>query len=291
MFGEHKNLLAAILIALGFACLDGITVSAQFGGTQSSQADIAKAKAAATPRFNNGHPDLAGYWGGPEARGEVKVSADGKTIELQIATPKGILKQQGESGNAEGRGRRPGSEPEYRPELLAKVKALHDNATDEDPTYRCMPEGLPRIGPPTEIFQTADAVALIYANHNLARIIPTDGRAHDKTADPSYFGDAVGRWEGETLVVDVNRFNDLTWLNAEQGYFHTEALHVIERFTREGNTLRYEVTVEDPNVLAKRWVLNPRILMLGKPGQHLIEDPPCKEMDQTHLVDKYHKAP
>ena len=77
----------------------------------------------------------------------------------------------------------------------------------------------------------------------------TDGRSVTDV-DPSYFGDSVGHWEGDTLVVDVTHLNDETWL-ANGGYFHTDALHVVERYTRQGNTLRYEATAEDPNVMTK----------------------------------------
>jgi hypothetical protein len=81
------------------------------------------------------------------------------------------------------------------------------------------------------------------------RIIPTDGSPHRADANPSCCGDSVGRWEGNTLVVDVTNFVDDTWFG-EGGYFHTDAMHVTERFWRDGANLAYQVT--PPNLLRNR---------------------------------------
>ena len=121
---------------------------------------------------------------------------------------------------------------------------------------------------------------------NYYRVIPTDGRQHRTDLEPSYLGDSVGHWEGDALVVDVVGFNDLTWFESD-GRFHSEAMHVIERFTRDGDLLKYEVTVEDPNVLTKPWTMNPRLLKLD-PTALLTEDPPCIERDAPHMVTNEH---
>jgi len=114
----------------------------------------------------------------------------------------------------------------------------------------------------------------------------TLGRAAHRTdIDTSYMGDSVAKWDGDTLVVDVNNLNDDTWLGAD-GYFHTEAMHVVERFSRNGDALNYQVTVEDPNVFTKPWVMNPRMLRLG--NRPLEEGPPCVEKDAEHLVTLDH---
>ena len=237
--------------------------------------DDAAAKAAPTPRTADGHPDLTGMWGAPpQALGDIsqRLSPDGKTISFGVDTPKDIIAKRnaaaagdgaagggrgaaaaGEGGGGRGRG---GNAPEYKPELLAKVKDLHDHTTDVDTNYFCLPDGVPRMGPPSEIFQSPGAVAFLYENKNLARVIPTDGRAHDKTADYSFMGDSVGHWDGDTLVVDVDHLTDRAWFAGETGWFHTQALHVVERLTRQGNTILYEVTAEDPNVLVKPWVMS-----------------------------------
>jgi hypothetical protein len=106
--------------------------------------------------------------------------------------------------------------------------------------------------------------------------------------DPSYFGDSVGHWDGDTLVVDVNGFNDDTWFGGD-GWFHSDQLHVVERLTRKGNTLRYEVTVEDPMVLTKPWALAPRVIRLStKPEDEIFEMAPCTALDKSHYVNHDH---
>ena len=100
-----------------------------------------------------------------------------------------------------------------------------------------------------------------------------------------FWGHSVGRWEGDTLVVDSIAFNDLTWLD-KGGLFHSDQMHVLEKFTRQGNTLRYEVIVEDPAVLAEPWVTTPRVLRLN-PNPNagwLPEATPCKDYDHANMV-------
>ncbi len=93
------------------------------------------------------------------------------------------------------------------------------------------------------------------------RIIPTDGRERDpiQARQTKYMGYTVGDWEGDTLVLESTSFNDYTWL-ARGGFFHSDQMRVIERFTRQGDEILYEVTVEDPEVLVEPWVMTPRIL-------------------------------
>jgi len=278
------------IAAAGLAafCFVAKPAAAQFGGP--NQAAIEEAKKAPTPMTADGHPDLTGFWGnaggfGGPLRGPSDVSADGKTVTVQLATPdvetkleagQTARRQQAEMANM----------PPYKPELLAKVKMLAADPVRTDPTLRCLPQGVPRLGAPTEIAQIPGAVVLLYANHNVYRVVPTDGRAHDKDADSMSDGDAVGRWEGNTLVVDITNFTDDTWMGP--GYFHSAALHVVERYTREGNTLIYSMTADDPNVLTKPWAPRPRTMMLGKAGVHAGEDYPCVEKDIPHLVNSDH---
>jgi hypothetical protein len=181
------------------------------------------------------------------------------------------------------------NKPEYKPELLAKVKDLSDKQGVLDPAFYCKPQGVPRMGAPSQIVQTPGQVVLLYGASNLFRVIPTDGRPHRADADPSYMGDSIGRFEGpDTLVVDVTNFNDDTWLGSD-GYFHSEKMHVIERFTRKGDVLSYQATVEDPLVLAKPWVQNARQLKLStNKDDALLEAPPCVEHDAPHIVTLDH---
>ena len=116
------------------------------------------------------------------------------------------------------------------------MKDLSEKQGVLDPAFYCKPQGIPRMGPPNQIIQTPGQVVFLYLQGNTFRVIPTDGRPHRADTDSSYLGDSVGRWEGETLVVEVKNFNDDTWLVSD-GYFHTEKMKVIERFRREGDTL------------------------------------------------------
>ena len=91
-------------------------------------------------------------------------------------------------------------------------------------------------------------------------VIPTDGRKHDPNKqETTYLGDTVGHWEGDTLVLDARMFNDFTWLG-RGGFFHSDEMRVIERFTRQGDVLLYDVTVEDPEVLAEPYVFPTRVV-------------------------------
>jgi hypothetical protein len=184
--------------------------------------------------------------------------------------------------------------PSYKPEFLAKVQDLNVHENEVDPAFHCHPAGVPRMGPPRQIVQTPGLMVFLYMSENGApyRVIPTDGRKHRPDVEPSYSGDSVGHWEGDTLVVDVNRFNDDTWLG-EDGWFHTTQLHVVERFTRVGDVLKYQVTIEDPGVLTKPWVKKMVDLKLNTDPSDLISDAtsieaPCIEVDSPHIVNHDH---
>jgi hypothetical protein len=126
----------------------------------------------------------------------------------------------------------------------------------DDPNLKCWPSGLPRQGGtpyPLKIMQTPDEFVILYeGGMHTFRIIPTDGRPHKE--DPwLWYGDSVGRWEGDTLVVDTIGFNDKSWLDSS-GYPHGEKLHLVERFRKtDPQTLRYEVTIEDPEYYTRPW--------------------------------------
>ena len=226
-------------------------------------------------RLADGHPDLNGFW----------LSSAG--ADTPVGGFAGI--------NTPGANRRGGNgaaarladpnQPPYKVELLPKVRDLAANESKLDPAFFCKPGGVPRIGPPHAIIQ-APGMPIVFLYQvvagNTFRLVPTDGRAHDPEADPSYYGDSVGHWEGETLVVDTTDLNDDTWLGLD-GWFHSDALHVIERISRDGDTLHYQATVEDPNVFTRPWMMNPRTSKLTK--EQILENAPCIEKDESHIVD------
>jgi hypothetical protein len=268
---------AAAIAALAF-----IPAHAQ----EPAQPKPAPAAPKPTPRTADGHPDLSGVW----IAGNRSIRADGDSSSIKIILPLEGVNQDKDNVFAAldrisvAERAKDANTPPYKPELAAKVKDLSDRQSREDPAFYCKPAGVPRMGAPSQILEMPGQVVFLYAT-NLFRLVPTDGRAHRADIDTSYMGDSVARWDGDTLVVDVNSLNDDTWLGAD-GFFHTEALHVTERLTRNGDTITYQATVEDPNVFTRPWVMNARTLRLGT--RPLEEGPPCVEKDAEHLVTLDH---
>lgn len=182
--------------------------------------------------------------------------------------------------------------PKYKPEFVAKVEELRDAQVSRDTVLRCYPPGVPRIGPPAKIVQNAREVVFLYddPNGSFYRVIPIDGRPHRTGISSSYLGDAVGRIEGDTLVVETVNVTDETWLT-DNGAFHTKGLRVVERLRRVGDTIEYQATAHDPGVLAEPWTLPSRVLR--RSDRELEEPPRCEERDLEHMVDatQYHENP
>ena len=157
--------------------------------------------------------------------------------------------------------------PVYKPEHWDKVIELDMWTNKYDPVMTCQPLGVPRQGPPRRIYQSENDITFLYfggdagGGYGEYRIIPTDNRkrAPEAEFDITYMGNSVGRWEGDTLVIDSISFIDTTWLG-RGGFFHSDRMHVVERFTRQGDALLYDFTVEDPEVLLEPWVLPTRVV-------------------------------
>ena len=268
------RMLTALLVA---AC------AASLYAQQPASAPAAPPKP--TPRAADGHPDLSGIW----IAGNRGIRPVTDNSSIKVVLPLDGVDQDKDNVFAAldrisvAERDKDANKPPYKPELAAKVKDLENRQSQEDPAFYCKPAGVPRMGPPAQIVQLPDKVVFLYAT-NLFRVIPI-GAAHRTDIDTSYMGDSVAEWDGETLVVDVNNLNDDTWLGPD-GYFHTEAMHVVERFTRTGDAITYEVTVEDPNVFTRPWVMGARTLRLG--NRPLEEGPPCVEKDAEHLVTLDH---
>ncbi len=251
-----------------------ITVAGITAGVVSVSLALALAQTGATtPKLADGHPDLNGQWYhriGPPAP-QLK---PGQSYDAAIAKPIGIAQFN------------PGK-PAYKPEYVAKVKELDEHQVEKDPAWYCNPPGVPRIGPPQKIVQTAKDVVFMYddLNGNFFRVVRING-THRDDIDPSSLGDSIGRWDGDTLVVDVTNLDDGTWLS-DNGLFHSDKTHVVERLRREGDTLHYDVTVEDPVVLVEPWKQRSRDLKLMKDYQ-IEEAPYCSERDKDHLQDLSH---
>lgn len=278
MTRHFLNASATALVVLGVLWMLPHATSAQ---TPAASAGTKNEAAAATPKTPDGKPDLNGTWD------------NGRSAFGFAANPGNVTTcvfgcQPFNQGGVAAAGPRPGPDrPVYKPEFVSKVKMLDDQQVKLDPALYCKPPGLPRIGPPDKIVQTPGQVVFLYDDLSGAffRIVPTNGRPHRADADPSYLGDSIGHWEGDTLVVEATNFNDDSWLG-DNGLFHTTNLKVTERLRRTGKTIAYSVTVEDPAVLAAPWVMRPRTLSLA--DQDLIEPAPCVEKALEHVVDGTH---
>jgi hypothetical protein len=244
-------------------------------------AEAAKNPGAATrptPRMADGHPDLNGVWHHFFGIGTIEKVGESFVVGGAFSPQSAAL--YGAPLND--------AKPEYKPEFAARVKSLNDNQVHEDPALHCLPPGVPRLGPPHQIVQTPKQAIFLYADNtgNQWRVIPLDGRPHgtDPEVAATYNGDSVGHWEGDTLVVDVTRLTDETWLG-DNGLFHSRKLHVTERLRRAGETIQYQVTAEDADVLQKPWTLS-RTLTLQPDA--LEEAAPCVDKDAGHYVTLEH---
>ena len=231
-----------------------------------------------TPRTADGHPDLNGVWHHFFGIGTIQKVGDSFTVGGAFSPQNRVLYNTPLAD----------SKPPYKAAAADKVKLLDANQVKEDPALHCMPPGVPRIGPPHQIVHTPKQVVFLYADNtgNQWRVIPLDGRAHstDPETAATYNGDSVGHWDGDTLVVDVTRLTDEKWLG-DNGLFHSRRLHVTERLKRVGETIQYQVTMEDPEVFEKPWTLS-RTLTLQPDA--LEEAAPCVDNDAGHYVTKEH---
>ena len=255
------------------------------GGADANAAAAAKP----TPRAPDGHPDLTGVWGG--AAEPVKALAPGESTRILFPVrtnpeDKRIFDEM-DLAAKERQAAEP-NKPPYKPELASKVQLLSDKRQFNDPSFYCKPLGVPRMGPPSQVVQTPGLVVLLYQGRNTFRTVPTDNRPHNADADWTWNGDSVGRWDGDTLVIDTTRLVEDSWLGAD-GWFHSNKMHVVERLTRKGDTLTWSATVDDPGVFTKPWEMTPRTQRLNpNPRALLEEDPPCLEQDGPHIVTDDH---
>jgi hypothetical protein len=147
-----------------------------------------------------------------------------------------------------------GHQPPFTPYAAERFKKV-DEA--DDPLTQCLP-----IGPargiqagimPFQIVQTRSVLAILFENQRIFRIINTDGRSHPKDPDPTWFGDSVGTYKGDTLVVDTVGLNDRTWLDTA-GHEHSDQLHIVEHFQKlDDNSIQWTATFEDPKFFTEPW--------------------------------------
>ena len=160
----------------------------------------------------------------------------------------------------------------YTPEAAATKQENAANWIDRDPELKCYLPGIPRamyMPYPFQIIQSTNKIQMAYTFTSTARTIHLD--AVEGPPDDTFMGHSVGRWEGDTLVVDVTDFNGKNWFD-RAGNFHSEALHLVERFTPiSADAMQYEVTIEDPNVFTRPWRISMPLYRRLEPNLQLME--------------------
>jgi hypothetical protein len=229
----------------------------------------------AVPRTPDGKPNLQGIW-------QVLAPA---AFDIQDHSP-----QLGVPG---GQGIVEGNEIPYQPWALKRKQENFTNRATADPEAKGFLPGVPRIMYmpfPFQIFQTPTHVAMTFEYAQGVRVIYTNGTPHPPGPIEWWLGDSRGRWDGDTLVVDVVHFTDQTWLD-RAGNFHSEELHLVERYTMAGpDHINYEVTVEDPKVFTRPWKMRMVLYRRKEPNVRLLDYVPALLMEEEQAELERRKA-
>ena len=207
------------------------------------------------PRSADGKPDLSGIW------------------QAVNTANWDLLPHSAEPGVPAGLGVVDGNQIPYTPAAAAKQRDNHTNRQTLDPEAKCWLPGVPRatyMGFPFQIVQTPRQVSLLYEYAHATRHVFMNSQ-HPHGPIEWWMGDSRGRWEGDTLVVDVVHFNDQTWLD-RAGNHHSEALHVVERYTPVSvNQINYEATLEDSKVYTRPWKISMPLYRRVDPNMQLLD--------------------
>ena len=247
-FAKKRGVVAAAACAALLSWMGNATPAQQSKNSENPYTEVTgasgkieepKGPSKPAPRLPDGKPDLSGFWKGPLIMGGMFRSVGG-------------------------------------PPFTAAGEAAYQNNLNHsiNPEALCLFAGIPRAsisGVPFEIVQNANRVAFLYELMTTFRSIPLDGREHPKDLEPSFFGNGVGHWEGDTLVIDSIGFKDkLSWID-DDAHPHSDAMHVVERWSRpDADHLEHEVTVEDAKFYTKPWTFK-RVFIAMAPGDELYE--------------------
>jgi hypothetical protein len=208
------------------------------------------------PRAADGKPDLSGIW---QAVNTANWNIQAHAAEKDVPAGLGVVE---------------GDAIPYQPWAAAKQKENFANRATADPESKCFLPGVPRITYmpyPFQIFQTPKHVAIVYEYVHAVRRVFMDSPHPDGEIE-WYMGDSRGRWEGDTLVVDVVHFTDKTWFD-RSGNFHSAALHVVERYTPvSANHIDYEATIDDPKVFTRPWKMSLPLYRRMDKGMRILEN-------------------
>ena len=227
--------VAAVVVALVTSFAPAFTARA------AGQTPVAAAQPYTPPRTPDGYPDLQGIW---QVLNTAAWDIQDHGARLGVPAGKGVVE---------------GNEIPYQAWALPKKQENVANRLTADPETKCFLPGVPRITYmpyPFQIVQSRDQVTFLYEYIHTIRYAFMNGKPHPEGHIDWWMGDSRARWEGNTLVVDVIHFNEETWFD-RAGNFHSDALHVVERYTRTGpDHMLYEVTIEDPKVFTRPWKMS-----------------------------------
>jgi hypothetical protein len=249
------------------------------------------------PRLPNGTPNINGIWQAlNEANDDLEAHVARAALALRTGpygpVPAAPVLALGAVGSVPpGLGVVEGDSIPYLPEAARKKKENQEHWIERDPEIKCYLPGVPRatyMRYPFQILQSTNAIFIAYEYAGATRNV----YLKDPGRPPvdSWMGQSVGRWAGETLVVDVTGFNDQSWFD-RSGNFHSDALHVVERYTRTApDVLSYEATIEDPKVFTRPWkIAMPLYRRLEKNAQ--LMDFKCVEFVEELLYGQWRKQP
>ena len=285
----------ATLAAAAVAALLGAFVTALVLGTPAPEAPVG-------PRTVDGKPDFSGIW---QALGEAHWDLEAHAARPGMVTQPGVYPYDyaevpaapvlalgaaggvpGSLGVVQGDGRIP-----YTPEAAAMKAENAAHWIDRDPELKCYLPGIPRamyMPYPFQIFQSTNKIQMAFAFSASARTIHLD--EVEPPPDFTYMGHSRGRWEGDTLVVEVTDFNGKSWFD-RAGNFHSEALRLEERFTPiSADAIQYDVTIEDPNVFTEPWQISMPLYRRLEPDMQLLEYQ-CIEFVEEFLYGHVRKEP
>ena len=201
-------------------------------------AAMSMASAQELPRTADGKPDLQGIW---QVRNRASYDLQDHVARHEMPAGRGVVEA---------------DEIPYQPWAAEQRRANFASRATADPLAQCFLPGTPRIMYmewPFQIFQTSEHVAITFEWSQVFRLVYLTSPERLHHGIESWMGHSRGRWDGDTLVVEVTDHNDKTWFDAA-GNFHSEALHLTERYTlRDADTIDYEVTIEDPKVFTRPW--------------------------------------
>jgi hypothetical protein len=244
-------LLAATAVVVGILVASIVPAS-----SQQAQASV--------PRTADGRPNFTGIW--------QALNTANWDIQAHEARQGPVIALAAAFSVPPGQGVVEGNEIPYQPSALAKKKENGENWMTLDPEVKCYMPGIPRatyMPYPFQIVQSSANILMAYEYASASRIIRMNSK--EQSPAPAWMGWSIGRWEGDTLVVDVTDQMEETWFD-RAGNYHSDALHVVERYTfMDANTINYEATIEDPKVFTRPWKMTMPLYRRREPNVQLME--------------------